>query len=343
MTADHPFNQTMGRRRCLRTISLLGAGLLAGLSFSQKAEATMNAPHTTKVVIVKTADRVKGIQEAMNRFDLSEFRGATVAVKANYNSADPFPASTHPDTLRTFMQAIKNAGAGPLTLAERSGMGNTPDVLETMGALQIAEDLDVNVVVMDDLGKDDYVAYEPKESHWKRGFCLARPFVEANKVVQTCCLKTHQYGGNFTLSLKNAVGAVAKYDPADNYNYMSELHSSSDQRQLVAEISIVYRNDLILMDGMKAFVTGGPHSGKEVEPGVIVAGTDPVAVDAVGVAILRMFGTTSEVSSGAIFDQEQIKRAAELGIGVASPNEIELIPVGDGAEAFVKEVREQLG
>jgi len=37
-----------------------------------------------------------------------------------------------------------------------------------------------------------------------------KTFLEAEKVVQTCCLKTHRFGGHFTLSLKNSVGLVAK-------------------------------------------------------------------------------------------------------------------------------------
>ena len=41
---------------------------------------------------------------------------------------------------------------------------------------------------------------------------------------------------------------------------------------------------------------------------MVLAGTDRVALDAVGVAILRMFGTTREVSRGRVFEQEQIAR-----------------------------------
>jgi len=333
------FHQSMNRRRCVKTVLILGAGLLSGVGFLKTAEASVKK---SKVVIIKTSDRVGAITAGMSHFDLTTFRGATVALKANYNSADPFPASTHPDTLRALAQGLKYAGAGPITLAERSGMGDTAGVLEKMGATEIAREQGVEVVVMDDLGSDGYVLYCPEDCQWKRGFMLARPFVEADRVVQTCCLKTHQYGGNFTMSLKNPVGAVAKYDPTDRYNFMSELHRSSKQRTLIPEISLVYRNHLIVMDAVKAFVTGGPHKGKEVEPGVMVVGTDPVAVDAVGVAILRMYGTTSEVSQGRVFEQEQIRRAAELGIGAKSAEEIELVPVGDGAGEFVDEIRRQL-
>ena len=53
---------------------------------------------------------------------------------------------------------------------------------------------------------------------------------------------------------------------------------------------------------------------------------------AVGVALLRHFGTTAEVRRGAIFDQEQIARAVELGLGVAGPDAIELV-TGDADSA----------
>ena len=85
---------------------------------------------------------------------------------------------------------------------------------------------------------------------------------------------------------------------------------------MIAEVNAAYRPELIVLDGVEAFVTGGPDRGKLVDAGVVLAGTDRVAVDAVGVALLRHFGTTPEVSRGTIFQQEQIARAVQLGLGV---------------------------
>jgi len=329
----------VSRRHCIRTVLMLGAGLLSGLAMGRQGRAAMEK---TRVVIVRTDDRKAGVARAVEQFDLTGFRGASVALKANFNSADPFPASTHPDTLRAVIDAVVGAGARAVTMAERSGMGDTEGVLDAMGAAEVCRDTGTRMVVMDDLAVDGYVHFQPEGSHWKRGFLLARPFAEAEKVVQTCCLKTHRYGGHFTMSLKNAVGAVAKIDPGDGYNYMSELHRSKLQRTLIPEISLAFRNDLIVMDGLKAFVNGGPDSGNEVAPGVIVAGTDPVAVDAVGVAILRLYGTTPEVSKGPVAGQEQLRRAAELGIGTAAADAIELVALGDGADEFADRIRKLL-
>ena len=58
---------------------------------------------------------------------------------------------------------------------------------------------------------DDWELIKLQDSHWEQGFALPRVVRKAGGVVQTCCLKTHRYGGHFTLSLKNSVGLAAKY------------------------------------------------------------------------------------------------------------------------------------
>ena len=108
---------------------------------------------------------------------------------------------------------------------------------------------------------------------------------------------------------------------------------------MIAEINAAYRPELIVLDGVEAFVTGGPDQGKLVNAGVVLAATDRIAVDAVGVALLRYFGTTPEVSRGAIFEQEQIARAVQLGLGVAGPGQIELVTGDQESADYAKKTR----
>ena len=230
-------------------------------------------------------------------------------------------------------------GAKEITLAERSGPGDrTGAVKEKKGILRLAQELGFNIVNLEELGPEGWSKIEPKESHWSQGFHFPRIYLEAESIVQTCCLKTHAYGGHFTLSLKNSVGLV----PLKGYPYMEELHSSRYQRQMIAEINTAYSPDLVVLDGVGAFVDGGPDRGTKVEAGVMLAGTDRVAIDAVGVAILRLLGTTPEVSRGSIFEQDQIARAAELGLGVSSAKEIQLVTGDAGSEAFAVKVKDIL-
>jgi uncharacterized protein (DUF362 family) len=279
----------------------------------------------SRVALVKTRDRAEGVGRALALLGVNPARGNRVLLKPNFNSAHPTPGSTHNDVLRTLVEELWEMGARSITVADRSGMGDTRGVMEQKGVFALAQELGFETLVFDDLADRDWVLTEPADTYWQKGFLIARPCLETDALVQTCCLKTHRYGGQFTLSLKNSVGMVAKYGPGDGYNYMTELHSSPDQRRMIADINAAYTPGLIVLDGVEAFVNAGPESGKKVWAEVILAGTDRVAVDAVGVALLRHFGTTPEVSSGPIFQQEQIARAVELGLGADRPEKIQLV------------------
>jgi len=289
----------------------------------------------TKVALVSTGDRGQGVRQAIDLLDMRSFQGKSVVLKPNFNSADPAPGSTHNDTLRSLVLALQHMGARQITLAERSGPGDsTRAVMEKKGIFRLSQELGFDILNLEEMGPEGWSKIEPAASHWSQGFLFPRIYLEAESIVQTCCLKTHAYGGHFTLSLKNAVGLV----PLAGYPYMKELHSSPYQRQMIAEINTAYSPDLVVLDGVEAFVDGGPARGTRVEARVMLAGSDRVAIDAVGVAILRLLGTTPEVSRGPIFAQDQIARAAELGLGVSSAKGIQLVTGDAQSEAFAGQV-----
>jgi uncharacterized protein (DUF362 family) len=296
----------------------------------------------TQVALVKTKDRASGVRRVIEMLGFDGVSGRSVFLKPNYNSADPAPGSTHPDVLGTLVMELRARGATRITVGDRSGMGDTRQVMERLGVFRLAGALGFEPLVFDELHADQWVAVDAPDSHWSRGFAIARPVLEADVVVQTCCLKTHQYGGHFTLSLKNSVGFAAKTVPGQPYDYMNELHQSRHQRLMIAEINVAYEPALIVMDGVEAFVTGGPATGKKVSADIVLAGTDRVAIDAVGVALLRKYGTTRVVSKGDIFNQPQIRRAVELGLGVEGPDQIELITDDRTSATAAAEIQELL-
>jgi uncharacterized protein (DUF362 family) len=282
-----------------------------------------------EVFLLKTTDRAVGVPELINQIGLSDYPKKQIAIKANFNSADPFPASTHLDTLRAIIISLKNAEVATITLAERSGMGNTENVLEQMGVFALSKELGFETLILDNIGKDGWVKFNRDKTHWLHGFYLAKVFHDADKIVQTCCLKTHRFGGHFTLSLKNSVGMVAKKVPGEIYDYMWELHGSPFQRQMIAEINNNYNLDFVVMDGIKAFISEGPEKGTVVKPNLLLASRDRVAIDAVGVAILKLYGAKGKIGEEEIFKQDQLKRAAGLSFGVKSTDEIKLTALND--------------
>ena len=160
--------------------------------------------------------------------------------------------------------------------------------------------------------------------------------LEAGAVVTTCCLKTHGYGAVFTMSLKISVGMVHKHN-------MGELHSSSrDMGKMIAEINQAYAPALIVLDGIEAFTDHGPMTGTRKRADVILAGTDRVAIDAVGVALLKSLGSNKAIMDTKIFEQEQIARAAALGLGASGPDEIEIVTSDEKSAQYADRIRKIL-
>ncbi len=291
----------------------------------------MDNSNSSKVAIVNTEDRKSGATSSIRALDINPVKNKNVLIKPNFNTADQTPGSTHNDTLVALVEEVWKMGAKTVSLGERS-YPLTREVMEQKGVLPLMEKLDVNIIDFDDLAQKDWVKVDAEDSHWQDGFRVARPILESECLVSTCCLKTHQFGGVFTMSLKNHVGVVPT--TRHGYDYMRELHSSPHQRKLIAEINVPFKPDLIVLDGIDAFVDGGPASGKRAKGNVFIASTDRVAIDAVGVAILKSLGSNDQIMKSKIFEQEQIARAAELGLGASSPSDIELIPVDDTSREY---------
>jgi uncharacterized protein (DUF362 family) len=296
----------------------------------------------SNVAFVKTRDRAKGVKQALALLETDGVQGKQVLLKPNFNSADPAPASTHPETLHVLAAQLWEMGARSITVGDRSGMDMTRNVMQKLGVFDLGEELGLEVVVFEEMDKSDWVVIRPPDSHWTDGFAFARPCLEAEALVQTCCLKPHRFGGHFTMSLKNSVGMVASVVPGASHDYMSELHSSPHQRLMIAEINTAYRPALVVLDGVEAFISAGPDKGALTWGEVVLAGTDRVAIDAVGLALLRYLGYGGIASRGPIYGQEQIARAIELGLGADAPEKIRLVTADPASKSYAAQISEIL-
>jgi uncharacterized protein (DUF362 family) len=288
---------------------------------------------------MSTKDRKTGVASSIQALGINPVKNKDVLIKPNFNTADDTPGSTHNDTLAALIEEVWQMGAKTVRLGERS-YPLTREVMQQKGVIPLLEKLEVDIVDFDDLAEKDWVKVDADGSHWRDGFRVARPILESECLITTCCLKTHQFGGVFTLSLKNHVGVVPT--TRHGHNYMRELHSSPHQRKLIAEINAPFKPDLVVLDGLEAFVDGGPANGKRANGHVFLASPDRVAIDAVGVAILKSLGSNNDIMNTNIFDQEQIARAADLGLGASSPAEIDVISADDQSREYRNRVVEIL-
>lgn len=331
----------MDRRKFL---ILTGAGLLAaGLEGKKSLAETTNAPSpaqaeshppkNARVALVKTGDRETGISRAIGLLDINPISGKDVLIKPNFNTADPFPGSTHNETLAYLVDNVYDMGATGITIGERSGPPATSSVIKQKAIPELCDELGVQFINFEELPPEKWVRVRPPQSHWKDGFDMAGPIIDSKCVVATCCLKTHAFGGVFTMSLKLAVGATHKRN-------MNELHAAQlHMRRMIAELNQAYCPSLILMDGIEVFTDGGPARGMKKKADVIIAGTDRVAVDAVGLSVLKELGSNPAIMGGKIFEQEQIARAVELGLGVSGPEGIEIATDDNASRKYAERLK----
>jgi len=318
----------------LSGFTIMGLSLLSFADWDNKVFAASRS----QVGLVRTSERADGVKRSLNLIPLPDVNGDSVLIKPNFNTADPTPGSTHNDTLITIIEELNNAGAERIIIGERSGPPETEDVLAEKGIYAIAEEYDLEIINFDQLSDDELVHFNQEGLHWSDGFQIPKILNEVDHIIATGCLKTHQYGGQFTMALKLAVGII----PREGTDYMRELHNSEDMRKMIAEISLAYQPDLYLIDGVEAFTTGGPSSGNKVNSNIFLVSEDPVAIDAVGVAMLKNLGSTEIIMNTPVFELEQIARAAEIELGISGPEEIDIISDTEEGESLAEELRNLL-
>ncbi len=316
----------ISRRDFLKYSGATGGALLLGIY-----GGSAMARNKSRVAFLSTEDRKSGVGPSIKALNINPVKNKDVLIKPNFNTADLAPGSTHNDTLVALAEEVWKMGAKSVSLGERS-YPPTREVMEQKGVFPLMKKLDVKIIDFDGLDNKGWVEVKPKDSHWQDGFRIARPILEAECLISTCCLKTHQYGGVFTMSLKLHVGVVPTR--RHGYDYMGELHRSPNQQKMIAEINAPFQPDLIVLDGIDAFVDGGPVNGKRAKGNVFLTSTDRVAIDAVGVAILKVLGSNDQIMKPRIFEQDQIARAVEIGLGASSPSEIDLIPADDQSREY---------
>jgi len=272
--------------------------------------------HQLKQAIKQAVDTIGGVRQALHPED-------RVLLKANFNSDDPYPASSDLGFLGAVVELLREAGITDLTLGERSGWPWMPTahVLEEMGVFKFAEEIDLPVIDFDS-GPWMDVKLGPESKWWtKAGY--HQSLKEFDKIVFLPCMK-HHFLARFTMSLKLIVGVTHPVD----MQYMHADHrlgkTDEPMDMKMIELSLPLGPDLIIMDGRKSFITDGPAEGEVVEPGVIMASGDRIAIDVEGVKILQSYPRDNLIKMP-VWELPLIKRAIELGLGVSGEADYQVL------------------
>ena len=239
-------------------------------------------------------------------------KGDEVLLKPNFNTGDPPPASSDPDFVKAVIELLYEHGAGKVIVGESSMMRvSTRTVFEETGMLKKAEEAGAEVMFFDECEWEAVVT----GGKYLRKVSLPRETLGKNwKLVYACALKTHKWA-KFTLSLKLAVGFMK---PSERI----QLHTRHLEEK-IADLNLVVHPSLIIMDGRKCFINGGPACGELRNPNVVSASGDRIALDVEAIKIIKSFEDNSLEQDP--WSYTQIRQAAHLGIGVKSEAEYEAV------------------
>lgn len=238
-------------------------------------------------------------------------KGDEILLKPNYNSADPPPASSDPEFVRAVIELLYEYGAGKVILGESSMQGlTTRKVMEKTGTLEKVRDTGAELVFFDE-GK--WVEVDIGGKYLKTA-SLPERALQLDKVIYCCNMKTH-FRADFSLSLKLAFGFVKGSERL-------AFHLSHLKEKIV-DLNLVVHPNLIIMDGRKCFITGGPFHGEVREPNIILASGDRVAIDVEAIKTIESFEGAKLKDDP--WSYTQIRRAVELGLGVKNEQEYEVI------------------
>ena len=325
------FGKKFSRREFLKMVSLLGTTVFLGNFFPLKQRAKTSA---VLVGIARGDSIADSVRRAINLAGGLDFikSGESVLIKPNVNSDDPHPGTTNPEVVFEVVNMVRENGAKRIIVADRSNpWWDTLKAMKKVGIYEAAVKGGAEVVVF---SKGDYVKVNPENSHhWPNGFRIPKLVKQVDHIISLPVAKTHIIA-DFTMGIKNWVGLI----PPSDRKYL-HLKKKDYFASMLSEIHLARKPSFLVMDATKVFVSGGPSHGDIARPGLVMATSDLVANDVTGLALLKTLGTIEEIQRKSVWDQPQIKRAVELGLGINSPSGIILKTYGIPEE---EKIRKQL-
>jgi uncharacterized protein (DUF362 family) len=173
-------------------------------------------------------------------------------------------------------------GAKSVIVAEGPGHErDTEGIVEVLRLRDFIGPLDRAFV---DLNTDEVCEVPTRTQASKlKSLSLPKTVLGADFVVSMPKMKTHHWVG-ITLSLKNMFGIV----PGSCYGWPKNVLHWAGISKSILDINGTVRPDFAIVDGIVGMEGNGPVQGSAKAAGVLVAGDDPVAVDATCARIMGL-------------------------------------------------------
>jgi uncharacterized protein (DUF362 family) len=231
-----------------------------------------------RVSIVKAAHYSADLFDVVKRILVEHgvaVRGKRVLLKPNLVEFSPSgPVNTNPVFVGAVAAAFLDRGAGEVRIAEGPGHRRTTmDLAQTAGFFEAVPNFERRFV---DLNLDDVsrVALRKPFSTLRKLY-LPNTALGADLLVSLPKMKTHHWAGA-TLSMKNLFGLV----PGSVYGWPKNVLHWAGIDESIADLNHLFPRQFCVVDGIVGMQGNGPILGTAKHAGVVVAGADPVSVDA---------------------------------------------------------------
>ncbi|MEO8371956.1 MAG: DUF362 domain-containing protein [Candidatus Solibacter sp.] len=302
-----------------------GTALLAGCG----AEVRKPAP-AARVSIVKAPAYDQSVYDRMRRLlseHLGDVKGRNILLKPNLVEFEPQSSiNTHPMLVHAAYEAFRAMGAASVRIAEGPGhRRNTLDLAEAAGYFKTVPDFENSFV---DLNLDEVTHVKPAVQFSRiKKLYLPNSALGADLLVSMAKMKTHHWVGA-TLSMKNLFGVV----PSGIYGWPKNVLHWAGIDESIADLHAAFPHHFAIVDGIVGMEGNGPIQGTPKPAGILVAGSDPVAVDATCCRIMkidpmqvRYLQLAMQRSPVAQLAEANIVQTGEAIASVATP--FELLPL----------------
>lgn len=202
--------------------------------------------------------------------------GETILLKPNLLArCTPDKAcTTHPQIFAAAARSLQKAGFANLLYGDSPGnhLMGTEQTAEGCGIRQEAEELGVGLA---DFSRGETIHYP--QGHEADHFVLCEGVLSADAIINLCKMKTHQLE-RITGAVKNTFGCVYGFNKAASH---ARFPSAESFAKMIADLNLLVKPALHIMDGVIAMEGNGPHSGDPMPMYVVLASADPVALDSV--------------------------------------------------------------
>ncbi|RPI33815.1 MAG: DUF362 domain-containing protein [Chloroflexota bacterium] len=268
--------------------------------------------------------------------------GARVALKVNLTGGLHFsppqgfsaPESyvTHPEVVRAMGELLRDAGAKEIFIVE--GLYDQ-ESSPAWGYEQLARELDAELIDLNSPQPYSDFIKTPTGSGWLayEYFWLNPILQEVDALVSVAKMKCH-YQCGITLSMKNLVGLapVSRYRLDGEHWWRSAFHGSEDETKtrlpkVIVDLNRAVPIDFALIDGIMTAEGGESPRGSfnPVQPGILAAGANPVAVDAVVTAAMGFDPLAEPPDLPFLRSDNYLSLACGLGMGSNRLADVEVV------------------